>query len=184
MNDPPARITLDGELVPAPRLDRGAYACVDGVNVWRAPTLMLLSLIARLGLVAALNLYEELWLFAAELFVEELEVLVGGGDVGALPESVRVQLPDERADVVVLEVGGQDVARKRVRIADDERIALGGPADGALGGLVAHDLEELRQEWRHVRARDRLHRAHEDGGRRFPSVGALAVDRQKNNRHP
>ena len=72
----------------------------------------------RLGLVAALDLRQPLRVVSPELGVEELEVLISRGDVRALAEAVRVELPDEGADVVVLEVRRQHVPRERVRVAD------------------------------------------------------------------
>mmetsp|Transcript_41008 Transcript_41008/g.101973 ORF Transcript_41008/g.101973 Transcript_41008/m.101973 type:complete len:441 (-) Transcript_41008:72-1394(-) len=110
----------------------------------------------RLGLVAALDLRQLPGLVAPEAHVEELEVLVRGGDVGALAKAVGVELADEGANVIVLEVGGQNLAGERVRITDHERVALDRPLDAGIRRRRRHDLKEFREEGRHVRAADRL----------------------------
>ena len=113
----------------------------------------------RLGLVAALDLHQQRWLVAPELLVEELEVLVRRRYVGPLSEPIGVELPDEGADVVVLEVGRQDVSRERVRVRDDERVAPRSPHDAAVSRRRRHDLEEFGEEGGHVGRGDRVQRA-------------------------
>ena len=49
----------------------------------------------------------------------------------------------------MLEVGGQNVARKRVRIADHEGVPLGSPLNAMIGRLCADDLVELGEEGGH-----------------------------------
>jgi hypothetical protein len=96
--------------------------------------------------MATLDLGEHHRLIPSELWVEELEVLVGGRDVCSLAEAVRIELADEGADVVVLEIGRQDVACERVGFTDDERVPLGCPLDAVLCALLRDDLVELREE--------------------------------------
>ena len=78
-------------------------------------------------------------------------MFVRGGYVRALSEAVSVQLTDEGANVVVLEIGWQNVLRKCVWVADDKRVALRRPADGPLSRFITHNLKKLCEEGRHVR---------------------------------
>ena len=100
--------------------------------------------------MAALDLHQKRWLVTSKLLVEKFQMLIGGRYVRALPETVCVQLANEGADVVVLEVSWQNVFRECVWVADDKRVALHRPADAALSRLVAHNLKELGEEGRHV----------------------------------
>ena len=106
----------------------------------------------RLGLVAALDLHQERRLVAPELLMEKLQVLVARRDVGALAEAVGVELTDEGADVVVLEVRRQNVACEGVGVCDHEGVPLGRPDDRLVRLRVGDDLEELGEEGRHVGA--------------------------------
>jgi hypothetical protein len=85
-----------------------------------------------LRLVAPLDLGQPVRVVPPELGVEELEVLVGARDVSALAEAIGVELADEGADIVVLEVRWQDVSRQRVWVAYHKGVPLEGPLDAVV----------------------------------------------------
>jgi hypothetical protein len=122
--------------------------------------------------MATLDLGEHHRLIPSELWVEELEVLVGGRDVCSLAEAVRIELADEGADVVVLEIGRQDVACERVGFTDDERVPLGCPLDAVLCALLRDDLVELREEGRVSRHQST----------KIANVDGFSLGRQRNSR--
>ena len=67
-----------------------------------------------------------------------------------LGEAVGVQLTDERADIVVFEVGGQDISRERLGVSDDKGVPLRRPDDRLVCRQVGDDLEQLGQEGSHA----------------------------------
>ena len=80
-----------------------------------------------------------------------LERLVVATLLLGLVEVVHVQLADEAAEVVVLEVLRQDLLAKRYGIADSEAVAIGlGPVGYVVRTRVVYDLVELDQKTWHV----------------------------------
>lgn len=63
-----------------------------------------------------------------------------------LVEVVHVELPDERREVVVLEVLGQDVVAEGLLLNDLETVSISGPRYDARRFAAVDDLVELDQE--------------------------------------
>ena len=61
-------------------------------------------------------------------------------------EAVHVELSDERVDVAVSEVFGEDVVLEVVNLFDGELASVGHPVDDRLVVFVLEDLEALLNE--------------------------------------
>mmetsp|Transcript_11501 Transcript_11501/g.29118 ORF Transcript_11501/g.29118 Transcript_11501/m.29118 type:complete len:254 (+) Transcript_11501:657-1418(+) len=99
-----------------------------------------------LGHLAPLNLPEVRAAAAAKALVEELDDARALGRPAA--EAIHVELADEGAQVGVLEVEGEHVAREAGRVNNAERVAGSAPGDVLIEALRAHDFVQLDEEGR------------------------------------
>jgi hypothetical protein len=98
-----------------------------------------------LGL-SATNLVQQVLVVAHKGGVRELQsITIRGVD---LVETIGVQLTNERAHVVMLEVVRQNLRLERVSVPDRERVASTRPGDDVIGGRVGDELEGLADKGR------------------------------------
>ena len=90
------------------------------------------------GVTLPLYLREEISLAHQEEGV--LEHLVGGALPLRLMEVVHVQLPDERGEVVVLEVLRQDLLPEQGGVPDDKALAIFEPSHDVIDLFIVHDF--------------------------------------------